>query len=171
LLRIGTLITRLMSHYWTANDSPEARQMQIEDWVTDLREFGAQAVGDACDRWRRQPGGRRPTPGDIRTYCLDAKRDAAATMPVDEETYARSIGWASAIERRDAIARERQRQLDGDWNHPERGQRVTDLGGFKSAGSAAIGLGVTAVEIPPYHLTAAADPRVQARLREMERAP
>jgi hypothetical protein len=170
-MRIGTLVTRMMSHYWTANDSPEARQMQIEDWVGDLREFGSAIVDAACNRWRRQPGGRRPTPGDIRTYCLDEQRESETRSPVDEEAYARSVGWISALDRRDAIERDKQRLLDGDWNHPERGQRVTDVGGFKSVGAAAASLGVKATEIHPSQLPNADDPRVQARLREMEETP
>lgn len=65
------MVSRLLSHYWTATDPVEVRQAQIEDWLDDLREFGPLVVEEACRRWRRQPGGKRPTPGDIRTLCIE----------------------------------------------------------------------------------------------------
>lgn len=49
------------------------REAQAQDWLEDLREFGAEVVEAACREWRRKPGGRRPTPGDIRALCIDEK--------------------------------------------------------------------------------------------------
>jgi hypothetical protein len=66
-----------LSHYWTADDPAEVRQAQLKDWVDDLLEFGPEIVEEACTRWRRQPGGRRPTPGDIRAYCVEEQQDRA----------------------------------------------------------------------------------------------
>jgi len=39
-----------------------------------LAEFPALIVADACTEWRHQPGGRRPTPGDIRTICVEIRQ-------------------------------------------------------------------------------------------------
>lgn len=64
-----------MSHYWTGSENEAIRREQALDWLEDLREFGPAIVAEACTRWRRQPGGRRPTPGDIRTFCIEERRD------------------------------------------------------------------------------------------------
>lgn len=66
---IAATISRLMSHYWTADDPIESRREQIIDWIEDLIEFGAAAVADACREWR-QTQSRRPTPADIRKLCI-----------------------------------------------------------------------------------------------------
>lgn len=73
--RVAELVTRLMLHYWRENDDPAARQAQIEDWIEDLIEFPVECVEDACRQWRRTPGGRRPTPGDIRSLAIAAVRE------------------------------------------------------------------------------------------------
>jgi hypothetical protein len=62
-------IARLMSHYWTADDHPAARQAQIEDWLEDLSEFGLDVARLACADWR-QSQTRRPTPADIRRIAV-----------------------------------------------------------------------------------------------------
>ena len=77
---ISATITRLLAHYWIANDRVETRQAQIEDWVEDLVEFGPACVREACREWR-QNGERRPLPTDIRALCLaaaNAERDRTA---------------------------------------------------------------------------------------------
>ena len=75
LREIAALIARLLSHYWTAADPIETRQAQHEDWLMDLREFGPEIVEQACLRWRRQPDGRRPTPGQIRALCIQEQNE------------------------------------------------------------------------------------------------
>jgi hypothetical protein len=54
-----------MSHYWTADDHPAARQAQIEDWIADLVEFDLEVIEFACREWRRKEI-RRPLPAQIR---------------------------------------------------------------------------------------------------------
>jgi hypothetical protein len=58
--------------------SASMREAQARDWLEDLREFGPGIVAEACLRWRRQPGGRRPTPGDIRTFCIEERNSRPA---------------------------------------------------------------------------------------------
>jgi hypothetical protein len=41
-----------------------------EDWMTDLREFGAEIVSKACGEWRRSQT-RRPTIAEIRKLCIE----------------------------------------------------------------------------------------------------
>ncbi len=110
------MVSRLLSHYWTAADAEETRQVQVEDWIEDLGEFDIPVIVEACARWRRQPGGRRPTPGDIRTYCFEERRDYGTGLtrlpktPWDREAYARSAGWSSWLERQDAIEANKERE-------------------------------------------------------------
>ncbi len=187
--QISSLISRLLAHYWAANEPEETRRAQVEDWLDDLAEFGPEVVTEACVRWRRQPGGRRPTPGDIRTFCIEERElrpdglaiaaDHTGGKLVDEEAYARSAGWSSALERRDAIEAEKQRQLNGE--------RVTDISRNsrsvgRVAGAIAAQLGVTAREYAPTAEAMAAGrralgidqpldpdaPRVQARLPDTQ---
>lgn len=72
LSEIAALVSRLLSHYWTADDHPAVRQGQIEDWLDDLREFEPDVVKEACRQWRRS-NTRRPTPADIRTLCMEER--------------------------------------------------------------------------------------------------
>lgn len=65
LASISQSISRLLFHYWTANEPAEVRQAQIEDWVTDLAEFSPLAVERACERWRRGEE-HRPTIARLR---------------------------------------------------------------------------------------------------------
>lgn len=64
-----------MGHYWAADTPVEIRRELALDWMDDLREFGPEIVSIACGEWRRQPGGRRPTPGDIRTICIREREE------------------------------------------------------------------------------------------------
>lgn len=57
------------------------REAQAQDWLTDLREFDPVVVAAACTRWRRRPGGRRPTPGDIRAACIEEQREYGTGLP------------------------------------------------------------------------------------------
>jgi hypothetical protein len=120
-MEIAALVTRLLAHYWTATEPAAVRQAQIEDWLDDLGEFAPPAVADACREWRRAPGGRRPTPGDIRRLCIESRQAQQERLllaaPIDRDGYARSIGWTSEAERQAAIAngaermRRREREL------------------------------------------------------------
>lgn len=89
---IAALVSRLLGHYWTADDPPQARQAQIEDWLEDLREFGPAIVADACREWRRRDDNRRPTPGQIRAMCNEV-RAAAETR---QRLASSKPGWSDA---------------------------------------------------------------------------
>jgi hypothetical protein len=109
---IAALITRLLSHFWTADDPVAIRRAQVVDWLDDLVEFGADAVEKACAEFRREQT-RRPYPADIRKLCIaaqTAQRERLAHAPAaraaDIDAYARSVGWKSEAERREAIRRD-----------------------------------------------------------------
>ena len=70
--QIAALVSRLLSHYWTADDREETRESQIEDWITDLHQFGAEVVSRACGRWRLTQN-RRPTPADIVKLAIEER--------------------------------------------------------------------------------------------------
>lgn len=74
LVAISETVSRLLGHFWTANDTTAARQAQIEDWLEDLREFRSAIVAEACTEIRHRPGTKRPMPGDVRILCLDIQR-------------------------------------------------------------------------------------------------
>lgn len=88
---LAEMISRLLSHYWTPDDDPAIRRAQMRDWIEDLSEFPLALVAEACRDWRRQPGGRRPTPGDIYQLCAaeqtrlrrhqDVIREATSYLP------------------------------------------------------------------------------------------
>jgi len=69
---ISILVTKLLSHYWTAEEHAVARQAQVEDWIDDLIEFGSGVVQEACAEWRRAEN-RRPLPADIRKLCQEER--------------------------------------------------------------------------------------------------
>lgn len=101
---IAAIVSRLLSHYWAADDPLETRKAQIEDWLEDLVEFEPDVVNDACSRWRRQPGNRRPTPGDIRAFASEEQNARGKATPEHPDAYAHSVGWVNEAERRNAIA-------------------------------------------------------------------
>jgi hypothetical protein len=70
LAELSATVTRLLQHYWTADDPVTVRTAQIADWLEDLREFGPAVVARACVEWRRV-GSRRPLPSDIRRLCIE----------------------------------------------------------------------------------------------------
>ena len=80
-------ITRLMSHYWTANEDTRLRAALANDWLEDLRGFPAHVVANACVEWRRGQT-RRPTIADIRKLCLEQRpigeRHVALPSPLPE---------------------------------------------------------------------------------------
>src|SRR4029077_11795003 len=67
---VAVLVTRLLAHYWTADDPPVTRQGQIEDWIEDLVEFPAEYIEEATREWRRSQV-RRPMPADIRRLTIE----------------------------------------------------------------------------------------------------
>jgi hypothetical protein len=70
LVMIGAEISRLLSHYWTTNEDQKLREAQARDWLTDLRDFPAEIVAEACGNWRRGEN-RRPMISDIRQRCIE----------------------------------------------------------------------------------------------------
>lgn len=86
--QIASLIGRLLVHYWTENMPASMREAQAQDWLEDLREFGPGVVSAACTEWRQKPGGKRPTPGDIRVLCIERQRFAKAfpALPARDTT-------------------------------------------------------------------------------------
>jgi hypothetical protein len=70
---IAAIVSKLLSHFWTADDPAATRQAQISDWIADLEEFSLEIVAKACAEWRRRPGARRPLPGDIRAICIELR--------------------------------------------------------------------------------------------------
>jgi hypothetical protein len=83
---VAGLVARLLLHFWTPQELSEgARKAMAEDWVSDLREFGPDAVAEACGCWRRSQT-RRPTIADIRKLAIEehdihARRLALAAPP------------------------------------------------------------------------------------------
>ena len=114
--QIAGLIGRLLVHYWTENMPASMREAQALDWLEDLREFGPELVSEACLAWRRQPGGKRPTPGDIRALCIRERQErgpAIQALPASaaeaRDQYARSVGFESWADREAAIAEQELR--------------------------------------------------------------
>jgi hypothetical protein len=71
---IAARISTLLSHYWTADDSPQVRALQLEDWLSDLAKFPPSLVALACQEYRRE-GKKRPTPADVRLIAIRLKRE------------------------------------------------------------------------------------------------
>jgi len=101
-----------MSLYWTADEDPALRRAQIPFWLAALEEFDLDVVRQVILEWSQRPGSKRPLPGDIRALCIpehnrraQERALAAPGQLSDAEKYARSVGWASNAERRDALAR------------------------------------------------------------------
>jgi hypothetical protein len=98
---IASLISRLMSHYWTADDHPEIRRAQAEDWIADLIEFSPAVVEEACAEWRRNQT-NRPTIADIRKLCFASvweERERPCLPPPQSNLDAQRIADEWAIKR------------------------------------------------------------------------
>lgn len=168
---IAALVTRLLSHYWTAADREETRVAQIEDWLDDLREFGSEIVDEACTSWRRGQK-HRPTPADIRKLAIEEQRARLERGrsqlkrldgPVDLDAWARSLGWSSYLERQDAIAANEQRYERGlAWQREHAAERAARPMAQTTARAAAKAFGLSAKEIPSPE----EDRRERARQRE-----
>ena len=85
-------MSRLLQHYWTADDRAETRQAQIEDWVEDLAEFGPAIVYQVCRDWR-QENPRRPLPSDIRTRCVAVQIAQRENLLIADERRNRWPRW------------------------------------------------------------------------------
>lgn len=72
--KIAAHISRLMAHYWAANEDPRLRAAVAQDWLDDLAIFHEAIVAEACRDWR-QGESRRPTPSDIRKLCLESTKE------------------------------------------------------------------------------------------------
>lgn len=108
-------VSVLLSHYWTTDEAPELRRLQMADWLADLEVFPASVVALAVTEWRRH-NSRRPTPADIRGLCvlsmtprhapprLVPPEEAEPAINLDHEHRKRQ--WAEAAASRDAWARE-----------------------------------------------------------------
>lgn len=90
-------IARLLAHYWTTHEPEAVRRMVAEDWLDDLAEFAPEIVTAACREWRRQPGGRRPTPGDIRGLCIAEQHARAELRALTDTRAARWPGWLAEL--------------------------------------------------------------------------
>jgi hypothetical protein len=75
IMELTGMITSLLNHYWTADDLLASREAQLADWLEDLSRFDLSIVRDALAEWRRKPGSRRPTPGDIYAICFADQQD------------------------------------------------------------------------------------------------
>ena len=114
------LVARTLSHYWVADDSEEAREAQIADWIEDLIEFGPTLVAEALKDWR-QTESRRPTIAQVRTRCIGLQSEARERGLRIEDHRAPWPGWLKdawgddgQLERRDAIALQQARYLRGE---------------------------------------------------------
>lgn len=143
---IAGLVSSLLNHYWTADDLVASRKQQIRDWLEDLIEFPVAVVAKACREWRQQPGGRRPTPGDIRALCIPEHNRLLA---IEAKNRAQDGGtwedwlyelWGPAstgrIERQRAIERQEAAYRRGeDWRRAQFTVNVAD--GFRTVNMAA----------------------------------
>jgi hypothetical protein len=143
------LIARLLVHYWTENMPASMREAQAQDWLDDLREFGAEVVAEACRRWRRQPGGRRPTPGDIRALCIEEQETYGIGLRALPTPDARAAHDAARAREEARRAEEARATLD-DWarrNGHQDWDAYLDAGGTHVAAAAAMR---SEVHRPPY---------------------
>lgn len=89
---IAAEISRLMGHYWAANEDPRLRAALASDWLDDLREFKPAQVAAACARWRHTHT-RRPTPAELRALCAEEAAGGGDPMGLapEELTPARGV--------------------------------------------------------------------------------
>jgi hypothetical protein len=70
-------VMTLLEHYAGRSRTPEVEEALALDWLEDIAEYPAWAIGDACRIWRRNPAHNwRPTPGQFRAVCNDLVFDA-----------------------------------------------------------------------------------------------
>jgi len=69
-----------MSLYWTAEETIELREAQMQMWLTDLDEFDLECITAAVTEWRQEQT-RRPLPADIRRLAVREQRKRPALPP------------------------------------------------------------------------------------------
>jgi hypothetical protein len=116
---VSALVSRLLNHYWTADDHPAVRQAQVEDWLEDLCDFDLQAIEDACARWRRS-WSRRPTPADIVALVREAHAELSNAEPLQIENTSMAPLSVSELA-------EHRRSLSPFWDLVRRAQRGEDV--------------------------------------------
>jgi hypothetical protein len=94
--RIAELISRLLVHYWTADDPVETRTVQFEDWLEDLGQFPPVTVEEACRQWRRSRR-HRPTPSDIRWLCLNIAAEQQRRLEIADRRSGEVPTWLVEI--------------------------------------------------------------------------
>jgi len=71
-LAIADQVSKLLSHFATADEPISVRRGIAEDWLEDLAEFTLPQVTWACREWRRTQS-LRPTIAEIRRLACQAQ--------------------------------------------------------------------------------------------------
>ena len=77
---IAEQVATLLNHYWTPADDPRVKARMAADWISDLEDFGAEIVAEACAEWRRG-NDRRPTPSAVRAICFRLREERKPRAP------------------------------------------------------------------------------------------
>jgi hypothetical protein len=180
---IAALIARLLRHYFLTDEHAVSREAQIEDYIEDLIELGTDNVEAACREWRRQPGGRRPTPGDIRKLAIEERdkrnRPLALAAP-DPERIAQIRADRAAVKRK-------KEDEAAAWRAANPGPYRQSVKTYESVAMDAItgadpvtgepplstceAMKRVQTELSGFRLKDVDDPGVHARLREMRVDP
>ena len=73
-LAIADLVSKLLSHFATADEPLSVRRGIAEDWIEDLAEFTTAQLEWACREWRRTQS-LRPAIADIRRLATQAQHN------------------------------------------------------------------------------------------------
>ena len=107
------MLTTLLSLYWTAEETIELREAQMQMWLEDLEEFDLDIIRGALIEWRRTPNQRRPAPGDIRAMCAEhqGSRNAVRMLRGPEKVvnWAEDIWHGGPAERAEALEAQEER--------------------------------------------------------------
>jgi hypothetical protein len=93
--RIAAEISRLLAHYWAANEDHRLRAALAADWLADLGEFSSEVVADACTDWRRGQS-KRPTISDIRGRCITIQAEHRPVRSAPQTTQEQRVAAARA---------------------------------------------------------------------------
>lgn len=166
--RIAERITTLLSHFWTADEDPRLRKLQIADWLDDLAEFGPGIVSRAVKEWR-QTETKRPTPADIRKLCIAEQCEPAGQIagPQQSRNYGMIImpGLTPEEYAQAKADKEHRLELARQW---QEANPPAPMGGFKRLGPN---------DPPPRHetdltpLSQEARDRLNARFEQPETDP
>lgn len=116
---IADIVTRLLSHFATADEPLAVRQAMAQDWVDDLEEFALADIEAATKEWR-QTFATRPTIAEIRKLAIANQRRESDRRALEDKSREQEGGswepwlyeiWGPASTGRIA----RQQALD-DWN-------------------------------------------------------